>query len=394
MDAENDTSNRIWPATGIWGASYRIMFPLTAIWAIFSVTIWVVPFALMSVPNPMNWHIHEMVIGLGSAALLGYLPSAISSWTGRAPVTGWPVKAMAGLWISARLAMYFASYLPDWCVAVVNAAVFWSCAAVLISEALMGAVAKIWAYIAFLLIAGCVAGVSSAPDFGEPLLVIWLFVSLLTVVGTRMGYGFLQSQAQRNGETVKPDQRWLTWIAVFAPLLLIVAFFELADGVVMARLVFLIGAMCLTIQCANWPLKWAKGQGLIIMTCVGVFWVPIGLWAVVLELFDLSPPSFSSTTHAPIMGALSSLIMAVMARPHARRTEAGLTTGPGVFAAFLFLQIAIFCRLADAVMISFWVWVLAWGMFLVTVWPRIDAPIPRPIFSGTRQKRATIQSDH
>ncbi len=370
------------------------MFPLTAIWAILSVTIWVGQFAHMSVPNPMNWHIHEMVIGLGSAALLGYLPSAVSSWTGRAPVTGWPVKVMAGLWISARLAMYFTSYLPDWCVAVVNAAVFWSCATVLINEAVKGAGAKIWAYIGFLMVAGCVAGMSSVSDFGEPLLVIWLFVSLLIVVGTRMAYGFLRSQAQRNGETVKPDQRWLTWTAVFAPLLLIVAFFELADGLVMARLVFLIGATCLTIQCANWPLKWAKGQGLITMTCVGVFWVPIGFWAVVLELFDLSPLSFSSTTHTPIMGALSSLIMAVMARPHARRTEAGLTTGPGVFAAFLFLQIAIFCRLADAVMISYWVWVLAWGMFLVTVWPRITTPIPRPIFSGTRQKRATIQSDH
>ena len=41
----------------------------------------------------LNWHAHEMLFGYTSAALAGFMLTAIPNWTGRLPVSGRPLLA-------------------------------------------------------------------------------------------------------------------------------------------------------------------------------------------------------------------------------------------------------------------------------------------------------------
>jgi uncharacterized protein involved in response to NO len=50
-----------------------------------------------------GWHAREMVFGYAPAMVAGFLLTAVRNWTGRDTATGWPLAALAGLWLVGRL---------------------------------------------------------------------------------------------------------------------------------------------------------------------------------------------------------------------------------------------------------------------------------------------------
>lgn len=68
------------------------------------------------------WHAHEQIFGTMTAALAGFLLTALPSWTGTSPVTGRPLAALAGLWLLGRLAFWLDGVLPPGLVAVLDLA--------------------------------------------------------------------------------------------------------------------------------------------------------------------------------------------------------------------------------------------------------------------------------
>lgn len=68
------------------------------------------------------WHAHEQVFGFLTAALAGFLLTALPSWTGSVPVTGRPLAALAGLWLAGRLGLWLDGILPPALVAVIDLA--------------------------------------------------------------------------------------------------------------------------------------------------------------------------------------------------------------------------------------------------------------------------------
>ena len=54
---------------------------------------------------PGLWHSHEMIFGFVSAALAGFILTAIPNWTGRLPVRGAPLAGLTLLWLLGRLAI-------------------------------------------------------------------------------------------------------------------------------------------------------------------------------------------------------------------------------------------------------------------------------------------------
>lgn len=49
------------------------------------------------------WHGHEMVWGYAGAIIVGFLLTAVATWTGQPPVHGWPLAVLAALWLAARV---------------------------------------------------------------------------------------------------------------------------------------------------------------------------------------------------------------------------------------------------------------------------------------------------
>jgi len=66
------------------------------------------------------WHGHEQIFGVLTAALAGFLLTALPSWTGKPPVTGRLLAVLVGLWIAGRLGFWFDVVLPPVVVAVLD----------------------------------------------------------------------------------------------------------------------------------------------------------------------------------------------------------------------------------------------------------------------------------
>ena len=64
--------------------------------------------------DPLAWHVHEMLFGFVMAAVAGFLLTAIPNWTGRLAVRGYPLAALACLWLLGRLACLISADIPAW----------------------------------------------------------------------------------------------------------------------------------------------------------------------------------------------------------------------------------------------------------------------------------------
>src|SRR6185503_19748818 len=93
----------------ILSAGLRPFFLLASLWAAIAVPAWLAAYmhgyAVGGALPAMVWHAHEMVYGFGLAAVTGFLLTAVPNWTGRLPLRGLPLAALAGLWVAGRIAL-------------------------------------------------------------------------------------------------------------------------------------------------------------------------------------------------------------------------------------------------------------------------------------------------
>ncbi|MBB4265725.1 NnrS family protein [Roseospira visakhapatnamensis] len=99
-----------------WSQPFRIFFPSAALVGAGLIVPWLVAYlAGWDGPIPggaIVWHIHEMVFGLGMAAVGGFLLTALPAWSGAPMVRG---RGLAGLWAAwavARGAALLTGVLP------------------------------------------------------------------------------------------------------------------------------------------------------------------------------------------------------------------------------------------------------------------------------------------
>jgi uncharacterized protein involved in response to NO len=93
------------PAILFYG--FRPFFLSAGIYAVVVMLLWIGALSgLWPVggrEGPVLWHAHEMLFGYTTAALAGFVLTAIPNWTGRLPVSGAPLGALVALWLAGRV---------------------------------------------------------------------------------------------------------------------------------------------------------------------------------------------------------------------------------------------------------------------------------------------------
>ena len=96
--------------------AFRPFFLAASLWAAVALGLWIAQYqgalAFAGPLDPLTWHIHEMLFGFVFAAIAGFLLTAIPNWTGRPPVRGAKLGALAALWIAGRLVSTVALPIP------------------------------------------------------------------------------------------------------------------------------------------------------------------------------------------------------------------------------------------------------------------------------------------
>jgi uncharacterized protein involved in response to NO len=100
--------SRAWQGPAVLSFGFRPFFLLGAVWVALAMALWAAMLAgkltLPTAFDPVSWHAHEFLFGYLGAIIAGFLLTAVPNWTGRLPVTGWPLAALAGLGLRLGLA--------------------------------------------------------------------------------------------------------------------------------------------------------------------------------------------------------------------------------------------------------------------------------------------------
>lgn len=99
---------------------FFLLLPLAAIGAVLPLPVlWLGWGDSTNLPAGL-WHGHEQIFGFLTAALAGFLLTALPSWSGRPPVTGRPLALLVGLWLLGRIGFWLDGLLPPSLVAMLD----------------------------------------------------------------------------------------------------------------------------------------------------------------------------------------------------------------------------------------------------------------------------------
>lgn len=335
----------------------------------------------------LDWHAHEMLFGYTSAALAGFMLTAIPNWTGRLPVSGRPLLVLVSLWLCGRLVMAApdllglplsmaidALFLPLLALVAgieITAGRNWKKIKILI-----GLLALSAANIGFHL---AVAFAGTGMDAVRPTVSIYLM--LIVLVGGRIIPSFTRNWLVKAGATrlPRPFARFdvAAMLALFAALLA----WSLAPEHGLTIVLALLAALLQAIRLLRWR-GWAVAdEPLLIALHVAYGFVPLGLVGIAMAALGwIAAPS---ALHILAVGAIGGMTFAVMARASLGHTGRPASATPRLAVALLALALAAVLRpfaeiLPEAYHLLLGLaglfWLLAYGLFLLEFAPMLLRP--------------------
>ena len=343
---------------------------------------------------PYLWHGHEMLFGYAGAAIAGFFLTAVPSWTGREPVRGLPLGALALVWLLGRIAMWSAAVLPLPLVAVLDLA-FMPFLAVLVVRALSGGWSRrnaIFLPVFAALFAGNVlfhldaAGIVPGLASRGLLLALDAVLFLIAVIGGRVVPAFTTNALRRAGEQRLPVSR----PPVEAAALLSVAALAVADLLApdgtTAGAIAAAAAVIHAVRLSGWRGHRTLGEPILWIIHLGYAWLVAGFALKALALLGGFLPA-TAAQHAFAIGAVGSMTLGVMSRAALGHTGRELRAGPPTVAAYLLVSAAALARIAgpallpahepEALAAAAILWIAAFGLFTAVYFPILTRPRKR-----------------
>ncbi len=372
----------------LFSYGFRPFFLGAAVWSVACIVLWIPQFmgdlSWRTAYSSLDWHSHEMLYGYVAAVIAGFLLTAIPNWTGRLPINGGPLMALAALWIAGRFAILFSAKLGILVAALIDVAFLATLAIVAAREIIAG---RNWRNLRVLvligvLIAGNIAFHAEVYAFGGAdygnRIGIAAVIMLIMLVGGRVVPSFTRNwlARQENGRLPAPFSRFdVASIAV--SLASLVLWVGLPDGA-MTGLALIAAAVMQGARLARWAGDRTTSDRLVLVLHVGYAFVPIGF--AVLGASILNPSAIPSSVgiHAWTAGAIGLMTLAVMTRASLGHTGQPLTAGRGTQAIYLFVFCAAVLRMIAGLVGSMLLmefasaaWAAAFGGFVLLYGPML-----------------------
>lgn len=375
----------------IFSYGFRPFFLFSGIFAAFAVAIWIPEFygdiAIRTAFSPIAWHAHEMLYGYLSAAMVGFLLTAIPNWTGRLPVQGRALAVLVGLWVLGRLVVAV-SQLTGWLAAMVFDCSFLLVVFVVIArEIVVGKNLKnlkVAALVAVVLVGNIVFHME-ARNYGSiengMRIGIAGMILLVMVIGGRIIPSFTQNwlASQPAGRMPVVFNRFdVAIIAISAIALLCWIIFP--DNIGTGEILAVAGVLHF-LRLARWAGDRTWSNRLVLILHVAYLFVPIGFWLLAASILFGIPRS--AAIHAWTIGTMASLTLAVMTRATLGHTGRSLRANFGtqivygaiVIAAISRVGASLFTSQSDVLLqLSALVWIVAFATFVIVYGPMLVRP--------------------
>jgi uncharacterized protein involved in response to NO len=352
---------RSYAGPALFSYGFRPFFLGGAIWAALGVLLWLPQYlgeiAIPTAMAPIDWHAHEMLYGYVPAIVAGFLLTAIPNWTGRLPVNGAPLAALAALWLAGRIAILFSAVIGAWTAAAVDLAFLAAFAAVALREIVAG---KNWRNLRVLvvvaiLLAGNAIFHFESVEYGSAIdgtrIGLAAVVMLIMLVGGRIVPSFTHNWLSRANPGRLPQS-----FSRFDAVCLAAAGLALAAWVVAPEhggsggLLMAAGVLHAA-RLARWAGDRTLADRLVFILHVGYGFVPLGF--LLVGAAALWPPEIpaSAGIHAWTGGAVGTMTLAVMTRASLGHTGQPLSATPGTQMVYALVVIAAIARIAAP-----WTW--------------------------------------
>lgn len=383
MNGAVAAANR-WRCPVFLSMGFRPFFLASAAWSAIALALWLGMLSgwirLPTRFDPLAWHIHEMLFGFVLATVAGFLLTAIPNWTGRSPVQGGWLGLLLCLWLLGRAATLISSLLPAWFAIAADLA-FSIALGIVAARELLAArnwrnlplVGPVSLFVAANLLMHLEAAGAGVPaGLGWRLGLIAALV-LISAVGGRIVPAFTRNWLMRRNVRRLPTARNRVDGAALGLLhagLLGWALFPNLHP--LGYLLILAGAFNLW-RLARWRGAATLTEPLLLILHVGYAWLALGAVLLGLSLLVASVP-LSAAIHALTVGAIATMILAVMTRATLGHTGRTLSADRATVAIYLLITVAALARIAAvwagaAVMpllhVSGAAWIGAFALFCV-----------------------------
>lgn len=371
---------------------FRPFFLAAGLWAAVGILLWLPQYlgdlTIRTRLSPLDWHIHEMLYGYVAATIAGFLLTAIPNWTGRLPVSGWPLGALALLWLAGRAAILCSGLIGGVAAAVVDASFLIALATVAAREIIAG---KNWRNLRVLVIlAVLILGnvvfhaevlLTGSADYGVRI-GIAAVILLISLIGGRIVPSFTNNWLTRNnpGRLPVPFSRFdVATIAISAAAM--IAWIANPAFWVTGILLLVAGGLQ-SIRVLRWAGDRTLADRLVLVLHIGYAFVPLGFVLIGLTVLLPSIPA-TAGIHAWTAGAIGLMTLAVMTRASLGHTghplRAGLATQAIYFAVLLSALMRISAAFAGSTVLlelAGFAWIAGFALFVVIYGPLLAMQKP------------------
>ncbi len=368
---------------------FRPFFLLAGVWAAVAVALWLAwlttDFGLPTAFDPVTWHTHEMLFGFAVAAIAGFLLTAIPNWTGRLPVRGLPLLGLAALWLAGRIAVAVSELIGAPIAATIDLAFLAVLFLVIVRELIAGKNRKNLPVAVIIVLLAAANGVIHAEaiewitvsDLLGQRLAIILIVLLISLIGGRIIPSFTRNWLVKQNATRLPAPfGWIDQLALAATIVAGVGWVVFPEQAWVSGLLVVAGLLGV-VRLSRWCGIATVSESLVVVLHVGYLWLAIGL--ALLGIAGLTATLLpSAALHMLTIGAMGTMILAVMTRATLGHGGRELRADGFTTAAYVLVSVAAAARLVatlapdhhDPILLAAGIcWIAAFGMFVVRYAP-------------------------
>lgn len=395
IKTESTRHDRLMALPPFLRGGFRPFFLGGAIWALVVVVLWICALSgAVTLPTdfePLAWHRHEMLFGYLGAVIAGFLMTAIPNWTGRLPIAGGPLAALAGLWLAARLALLFSTVVGPAIAFALDVGFLFVLFAVCAREVL-AAKNRNFPIVIVLLLFAAASAVDHAEALGMPVApgLGWragfaLVLVLIAIIGGRIIPSFTRNWLMKQGrkEGLPSQPSLLDKVAIGLAALALGAWALAPDLRETAVLLIAAGALH-AVRLARWSGLRTVRDPLVFILHVGYAWLPAGLLMLGASAFLAAIPA-SAALHALGAGAMASMTLAVMSRATLGHTGRALRADRWTVAIYVLVTLGAAHRVCAslapidymrAVELAGLLWGAAFLLFVLAYGPKLLGPRP------------------
>jgi len=381
---------RAWRGAALFSRGFRPFFLGAGVWALVGMALWAPAYSgALAIPtafSAVDWHAHEMIFGYGGAVVAGFLLTAIPNWTGRLPVAGAPLAALAALWAAGRIAVFASAAIGRPAAAAIDVGFQLVFAALAAREVIAGGNwrnLKVVGIVLALAVANAAFHVEDAmAELAEisTRAALGLLVMLILLVGGRVTPSFTGNWITRMGAAARPVPFGRADAIVLALSGLSLAAWVVAPEGAAGGLFALAAGAANLWRLSRWRGLAARRDALVLVLHAGFFFAALGFLAVGAHALWPAGWPYAVGVHVWAVGTIGVMTLAMMTRATLGHTGHALAASKGTVSAYVCVVIALAARVAMAFLPNFdlplmWVaasaWALAFALFLLIYGPML-----------------------